>query len=69
MKTITIEYLYGLGSFLDEKNIKWSSISPLTHSTAFEDLICIYLPKGYTANDVWKLCMEFNEWKELFIYQ
>jgi hypothetical protein len=55
MKTITIKYTYGLASYLDEIGITFSTK---------DDFICIYLPKKYTFTDVWKLCMQYNDFRE-----
>jgi hypothetical protein len=60
-----IKYVYGLSSFLDEKNIKWKKISV----TENFDVIEIIMPRNTTVNDVWDLAIEFKEWSETIANQ
>lgn len=64
MKYLLLTYEHHLASFLDEKGIQWSCRIQI--SDIIDDTICVYLPKNYTATDIWKLRSEFEEWKERY---
>lgn len=56
---IALEYVYGLGSFLDEKGIKWRKLS----STDF-DLIVVEFDRWIQPFELWHLAIEFRKFQE-----
>lgn len=58
---ITLEYINGLGSFLDELNYAYET-ELNDNGCSYYHILCSKVP---TMQDVWNLADEFNKWKNI----
>lgn len=59
----TTNYLYALGSYLNEKDIKWKHISTICDDNLISNKITIILGNAEIC-DVFELAIDFAEWKK-----